>query len=277
MDEQAGSRYRFAMANTNPSVGEHLRHWRQHRRLSQLDLACEARISTRHLSFIETGRSHPSREMLLRLADQLDVPLRQRNTLLLAGGYAPYFAEHALTDAAMRETQAAIAGILKAHEPFPALAIDGHWTLVLANQAVAPLLAGVASWLLEPPVNVLRLSLHPEGLAPRILNLGEWRAHLLHRLRRQYDETADAFLLDLSEELAAYPAPGPCVAGSRINHAIAVPMRLQADAGILSLLSATMVFGTPRDITLSELALETFLPADAATAAILNAFMSGKA
>lgn len=258
------------MTSTNPSVGEHLRQWRQHRRLSQLDLACEAEISTRHLSFIETGRSHPSRDMVLRLAQQLDVPLRGRNTLLLAAGYAPHFAEHALTDAAMQETQAAIARILKAHEPFPALAIDGHWTLVLANRALAPLLAGVAPRLLEPPVNVLRVSLHPEGLAPRILNLGEWRAHLLHRLRQQYDQTADLYLADLLDELAAYPAPDTFVERLHAHNAIAVPMQLKTDAGTLSLLSATMVFGTPLDVTLSELALETFLPADAITATILN-------
>lgn len=241
--------------------------------MSQLHLACEAEISARHLSFIETGRSRPSREMVLRLAEQLDIPLRRRNALLLAAGYAPHFAEHALNDAAMQETQAAISGILKAHEPFPALAVDGHWTLILANRAVAPLLAGVAAQLLEPPVNVLRLSLHPEGLAPRILNLGEWRAHLLHRLRRQYDQTADPSLLTLLEELASYPAPSAQEVAAHAGSSLAVPMRISTEAGVLSLLSATMVFGTPLDVTLSELALETFLPADGTTTEILRRFL----
>lgn len=257
--------------NQNVSVGEHLREWRRHRRLSQLDLACEAEISTRHLSFIETGRSRPSRDMVLRLAEQLDIPLRRRNALLLAAGYAPYFAEHALTDAAMEDAHAAIARFLKAHEPFPALAVDGRWNLVLANDAVAPLLAGVDPSLLAPPVNVLRVSLHPNGMAPRIQNLNEWRAHILHRLRRQYEQTADGYLLELWEELAGYERASddqPC-----ISQSIAVPLRLKTEEGVLSLLSATMVFGAPLDVTLSELALETFLPADATTAAALKRLM----
>lgn len=274
MDAVTRSRYCPGMAHINPTVGEYLREWRQRRRLSQLDLACEAEISARHLSFIETGRSRPSRDMLLRLLEQLDVPLRQRNVLLLAAGYAPHFAEHALTDSAMHDARAAISSILKAHEPFPALAIDRHWTLVLANGAVTPLLAGVAAHLLEPPVNVLRLSLHPEGLAPRILNLNEWRTHLLQRLRLQYDQTADPVLLVLLDELLSYRLPPLNAAQPQAQSLIAVPLRLQTAEGALSLLSATMVFGTPLDVTLSELAMETFLPADAAAVAILNRLMS---
>ena len=189
-------------------VGELLRGWRQRRRLSQLDLALEAEISSRHLSFLETGRSQPSRDMLLHLAERLDVPLRERNVLLTAAGYAPVFAERALTDPALQAARKAVELVLKGHEPFPALAVDRHWTLVAANAAVAPLLAGADPALLAPPVNVLRLSLHPNGLAPRIENLREWRAHLLERLRRQVELTADPVLAALMDELRAYPSPG---------------------------------------------------------------------
>jgi transcriptional regulator with XRE-family HTH domain len=269
MDGNSFSRYCLTMTRSLSAVGEHLRMWRQRRRLSQLDLACNAQISTRHLSFIETGRSLPSREMLLRLAEQLDVPLRVRNEWLLAAGYAPHFAEHALADPVMGDALAGIARILSAHEPFPALAVDGHWTLLQANRAVGPLLADVAPRLLEPPVNVLRLSLHPEGLAPRIMNLAEWRAHLLQRLRRQSEQTADPYLADLLDELQAYPVSCADLVTAGAN-GIAVPLRLKTRLGVLSLLSATMVFGTPLDVTLSELALETFLPADAETARLLR-------
>src|SRR5579872_4247353 len=180
------SRYcRIMTAAVLPPVGNLLREWRQRRRLSQLDLACEAEISTRHLSFIETGRASPSREMILHLAESLDVPLRQRNNLLLAAGYAPIYQDRSLDDPALRPAREAIDALLAAHEPFPALAVDRHWTLIAANRALAPLMAGAAPELLKPPVNVLRLSLHPSGLAPRIANLAEWRDHLLFRLRRQ--------------------------------------------------------------------------------------------
>jgi transcriptional regulator with XRE-family HTH domain len=255
-------------------VGDHLREWRQRRRLSQLDLACEADISTRHLSFLETGRSQPSREMVLHLAERLEVPLRERNVLLVAAGYAPVFPERKLDDPALGAARRAIELVLKGHEPYPALVVDRHWTLVAANGAVAPLLAGIAAPLLEPPVNVLRLSLHPDGLAPRIANLGEWRAHLLDRLRRQIDVTADPALAELMQELRGYPAPSGRAAAapsSAIYDQIVVPLRLATDAGILSFFSTTMVFGTPVDITLSELALETFFPADTATAETLRA------
>lgn len=252
-------------------VGEQLRAWRQWRRLSQLDLACEAGISTRHLSFVETGRARPGRDMLLHLAERLEVPLRARNGLLLAAGYAPFFAERPLEDPALAAARAAVTQVLKGHEPNPALALDRHWTLLEANAAVAPLLAGVAPALLQPPVNVLRLSLHPEGLAPRIANLAEWRGHLLERLRRQAEATADPVLAALLEELSAYP--GPAAAPSAETESVVVPLRLRREAGELSFISTTTLFGTPRDVTLSELAIESFFPADAATAAALRSLL----
>lgn len=251
------------------SVGEQVRHWRLRRRLSQLDLACEAEISTRHLSFIETGRAAPSREMILHLAESLDVPLRQRNNLLLAAGFAPIFQDRSLDDPALRPAREAIDALLKAHEPYPALAIDRHWTLVAANGALASLTAGASTELLRPPVNVLRLSLHPAGLAPRIANLAEWRDHLLFRLRRQFAETADPALSDLLAELTAYPHGGARPRAHDLG-AIAVPLQLRTETSVLSFLSTTMMFGTPLDPTLAELALETFLPADAATAEALR-------
>lgn len=237
--------------------------------MSQLDLALEAEISTRHLSFVETGRAAPSREMLLRLAEHLEVPLRERDVLLLAAGFAPVFAARTPDDPALRPARAAIEALLAAHVPWPALAIDRHWTMIAANRAVAPLTTEAAAFLLAPPVNVLRLSLHPEGLAPRIVNLPEWREHLLLRLRRQFAETADPALSDLLRELAGYPAGAMPPPGADAA-TVAVPLRLASTAGVLSLLSTTMVFGTPRDAMLSEIAVETFLPADAATADALR-------
>lgn len=251
-------------------VGDLLREWRQRRRLSQLDLACEADISTRHLSFLETGRARPSREMVLHLAEQLDLPLRDRNDLLVAAGFAPVFPERSLADPALHAVRTAMELVLAGHEPYPALAIDRHWTLVASNRAVAPLLAGVEADLLRPPVNVLRLSLHPAGLAPRIANLGEWRAHLLARLRRQIDLAADPVLVALLRELGGYPAPGETQDAAPDNSAVVVPLRLATPDGVLALFSTTTVFGTPLDVTLSELALESFFPANAATAEALR-------
>src|SRR5947207_660389 len=187
--------YVYAMQTL--TIGNHLREWRQRRRLSQLDLALEAEISTKHLSFLETGRSQPSRDMVLRLAEHLDVPLRERNVLLVSAGYAPVFPQRQLADPALDAARKAIDLVLKGHEPYPALAVDRHWTLVAHNAAVPPLLAGADPGLLAPPVNVLRLSLHPSGIAPRIANLAEWRGHLLDRLRRQVETTADPVLTEL--------------------------------------------------------------------------------
>jgi transcriptional regulator with XRE-family HTH domain len=262
------------MMNTVRPVGDFLREWRQRRRMSQLDLACEADISTRHLSFMETGRSVPSREMVLHLAERLDIPLRERNALLVAAGYAPVFPERPLEDPALQPARKAMELVLAGHEPYPALAVDRHWTLIASNNAVPPLLAGVDPSLLQPPCNVLRLSLHPAGLAPRIANHAQWRAHLFERLRRQIELTADPVLVDLLSELVAYPAPvgaqahtpsADCEYGNLV-----VPLQLITDAGTLSFISTITVFGTPVDVTLSELALESFFPADAATAEALR-------
>jgi transcriptional regulator with XRE-family HTH domain len=259
------------MGTSIQPVGDLLREWRQRRRMSQLDLALEAEISTKHLSFLETGRSLPSRDMVLNLAERLEVPLRDRNVLLLAAGYAPIFRERPLEDPALQAARKAIDLVLAGHEPYPAIAVDRHWTLVASNRAVAPLLAGVDPSLLRPPVNVLRLGLHPAGLAPRTANLPEWRAHLLERLRRQITISADPVLLQLLGELRAYPAPTTAAAESDGEHpAVVVPFRLLTEHGELAFFSTTTVFGTPVDITLSELALESFFPADAATAETLR-------
>jgi transcriptional regulator with XRE-family HTH domain len=260
------------MATAATSVGDHLREWRRRRRMSQLDLAVDAEISTRHLSFVESGRAQPSREMVLHLAERLAVPLRDRNLLLVSAGYAPVFAERPIGDPALAAARKAIELVLKGHEPYPALAVDRHWTLVDANRAVAPLLAGAAPALLKPPVNVLRLSLHPDGLAPRIANLPEWRAHLLERLRKQIDASADPVLVALLEELRALPAPSrrPPPAPNPDYAGVVVPLKLATEAGVLSFLSTTTVFGTPVDVTLSEIALESFFPADRATAEALQ-------
>jgi transcriptional regulator with XRE-family HTH domain len=259
------------MAKTTKTIGDHLRAWRQRRRMSQLDLAGAAEISTRHLSFIESGRAQPSREMVLRLAEQLEVPLRERNVLLTAAGFAPVFPERALDDPALAAMRRAVDLVLKGHEPYPALAIDRHWTMVTHNDAVPPLLTGIDGALLKPPVNVLRLSLHPAGLAPRIVNLNEWRDHLLARLRHQIELTADPVLIDLQRELASFPAPRRARPAPRDDYAgVIVPLRLAGERGELAFFSTTTVFGTPVDVTLSELALESFFPADAATAQALR-------
>jgi transcriptional regulator with XRE-family HTH domain len=247
-------------------VGDLLRQWRQRRRLSQLELAVEAEISTRHLSFVENGRSVPSRSMLMRLADRLDMPLRARNEMLHAAGFAALYSERALDAPEMSVARRTVDAVLNAHAPFPALAVDRHWTLVASNSAVAPLLAGVAPELVQGPVNVLRLSLHPQGLAPRIDNLAEWRAHLLARLQQQIDRSGDARLVALHAELAAYPAPAQNAAAHDDGGiAVALRLRLPGLAAPLSLISTTTVFGTPVDVTLSELALECFYPADERT------------
>jgi transcriptional regulator with XRE-family HTH domain len=268
------------MITAPSSIGSLLRQWRQRRALSQLALAADAEISQRHLSFIESGRSTPSRDMVVRLAEQLDVPLRERNRLLLAAGFAPAYRERAPDDPEFAAAQRAVRLILKGHEPFPALAVDRHWFMREANGAVGPLLAGVDAALLEPPVNVLRLSLDPRGLAPRILNFREWRAHVLARLSRQVDDTADPFLNELHEELASRPVPAGAKPWrpSAASHAggIAVPLLLSGEDGVLSFISTTTVFGTALDVSLSELAIESFFPADEATARMLLQGRNGK-
>jgi transcriptional regulator with XRE-family HTH domain len=255
------------------TVGDLLREWRLRRHRSQLELALDAGISTRHLSYVETGRAQPSREMLIRLSNVLDVPLRGRNALLVAGGFAPMFRERPLDDPQLAAARDAVDTILKGHEPHPAIAIDRHWNLVATNRAVAPFLVDVAPALHTPPVNVLRLSLHPDGLAPRIANLAEWRAHLLHRVAQQIDASGDAELATLLDELRSYPGPTD-EAAMPPGLGIAVPLRLRSDAGVLSFYSTTTVFGTPVDITLQELALECFFPADETTATTMRSMLA---
>ena len=247
------------MAETR--VGPLLRDWRERRRLSQLDLALEAGISTRHLSFVETGRSKPSPEMVLHLAEQLQVPLRDRNQLLLAAGYAPLYAERELDDPALAPVRDALGRLLDAHEPFPAIAVDRQWNLVASNGALGPLLEGVAPELLQPPVNALRLALHPDGMAPRILNLGAWRAHLLERLTRQIALTNDPTVGRLRDELLAYPgATSNDFERAPTAGDVMVELRLAGEDGVLTFFSTVTTFGTAVDITVSELSIEAFFP-----------------
>lgn len=291
---------------TPRTVGDLIRSWRLHRRLSQLDLASAADISTRHLSYVETGRAAPSRAMVMHLAERLAVPLRERNQLLAAAGFAPLYRERPLADPALAAAREAVDQVLKAHEPWPALAVDRHWHMVSHNATVPLLLEGVDAALVQGPINVLRLSLHPGGLAPRIANLPTWRAHLLHRLAQQVEATADPVLAALLDELSAYPAPQPLpdlapspgrsTAASSAPpcevspaplplptdepvalaiNAIAVPLQLRTPGGVLSFISTTTVFGSPVDITLAELAMETFFPADPFTAEALRTLVRG--
>jgi transcriptional regulator with XRE-family HTH domain len=260
----------MSVAVSASSFGELLRSWRQRRSLSQLALATGSAVSARHLSFIETGRSRPSREMVLHLADRLDVPLRDRNGLLLAAGFAPVYGERPLEADDMAPVRGALERFLRAHEPFPAVVVDRHWNLVSANAAVAVLTDGIAPELLEPPANALRATLHPAGLAPRIANLAEWSGHLLHRLRRQATVTGDPELQRLYEELAAYPGVSTeAPAGATAAAEILLPLRLRAGDRELGFFSTVTTFGTALDITLAELAVEAFYPADDATSAFL--------
>ena len=260
--------------------GAHLRHWRTHRRLSQLDLAQEAEVSTRHLSYVETGRAAPSREMVLRLAERLDVPLRERNALLVAAGFAPMYRQRSLDDPAMASARRAIDLVLKGHEPFPALAVDRHWNLVAHNALVPLLMEGCSAELLKPPINVLRLSLHPEGVAPRIANLAQWRTHLLERLQQQIAATGDTVLQALHDELEGYPPPAVSHDAPLLDtalSAVAVPFQVVMPSGVLSFISTITIFGTPVDVTLQELAVESFFPADEQTAAALTALAAQQA
>jgi len=256
-----------------PAIGALLRDWRRRRRMTQLDLALEAGVSARHLSFIETGRSAPSADMVKHLAEQLDVPLRERNQLLLAAGYAPAYGQRDLDEPEMGPVREALDRVLAGHEPFPAVVVDRHWGMVAGNSAIGLLTAGIAGHLLEPPVNVLRVTLHPEGMAPRIANLAEWRAHLLDRLGRQAVVSGDPALFALHEELAAFPGSGtgtpPARAPDLAAGEIAVPLRLRHEGGELRFISTVTTFGTAVDVTVSELAIEAFFPADAATAQVL--------
>lgn len=254
-------------------VGEQLREWRSRRRLSQMELALDIEISTRHLSFIETGRSNPSAPMLHRIADRLEVPHRARNALLLAAGHAPDYEERPLDSPEMDGMRAIVEHVLKGHEPYPALAVDRHWNMVAANSAIGILIEQVAPALLVPPINVLRIALHPDGLAPQIVNRAEWHSHILERLDQQIEASADAELAALRAELASY-APQGNDNGPAHSSNIAIPFTLDTVAGRISFISTVTIFGTPVDITLSELAIEAFFPADAESAELLRKLAS---
>ncbi|MDJ1642453.1 helix-turn-helix domain-containing protein [Streptomyces pakalii] len=275
-------------------VGPLLRDWREQRRISQLELALRADSSARHISFIETGRSRPSEDMVLRLAEQLDIPVRERNALLVIAGYAPRYPQTSLDDPAMASLRESLERLLAAYEPYPALVVDGTYGVVAANRGVALLLEGVPEKLLTPPLNAMRLTLHPEGLAPRIVNLPEWRADLLAQMDRQIALVRSPALRELYDEVAAYPAParaggtgrtaegtggavpaadGADGAGRERDRAaaFALPMLLEHGGRVLSFVSSIATFNTPMDVTVAELAIETFLPADRETAAYLHA------
>jgi len=260
--------------NISKKVGELLREWRERRRISQFDLANDAEISQKHLSFLELGRSYPSREMILRLAAQLEIPLREQNVMLTAAGFAPFYPERSLEDESLAAARYAIDLILKRLVPIPSFVVDRHWKLVAANEAVDILLAEVDPALLELPVNMMRLCLHPKGFAPQVINYPEWRKNVIEFLNRQVDITADAFLTGLLEELKNYPPPpnSPKAAPSKNTRTmpISVPLQLRTKEGDLTFISVVTLFGTPIDVTLSELAIESFFPADEKTTEILN-------
>lgn len=258
-----------AVAVQEEAFGDLLRSWRQRRRVSQLDLAIEADVSARHISFLETGRARPSREMVMKLAEELEVPLRHRNRLLIAAGFAPVFAERAVRAPEMHVVRQALDTILAGHEPYPALVVDAAWNLVAANPAAGMFMAGVPAELLEEPVNVMRLSLHPEAMGGRLLNLAEVRAHLLHRLRRQAEMSGDGRLAELHDELAAYRYPGVDLNVAHVPGPgdILLPLRIRHGDRVLSMFTTIATFGTPVEVTVSELAIETFWPADDETAA----------
>lgn len=263
-----------AAAPAGKGVGPLLRAWRERRRVSQLELALRADSSARHISFVETGRSRPSEEMVLRLAEHLDVPVRERNSLLLAAGYAPHYPETPLDDPALDALREGLERLIQGYEPYPALVVDATYTVIAANRGITMLLDGVPESLLQPPLNAMRLTLHPQGMAPRIRNLGEWRGHLLAQMERQIALHRSEPLRALYEEVAAYPAPGTADKEDEqpapVPH-FALPMRIEHDGRVLSFVSSIATFNTPMDVTVSELAIETFLPADPATAKYLHA------
>ncbi|MFJ6792849.1 helix-turn-helix domain-containing protein [Streptomyces sp. NPDC091268] len=262
---------------TTTSVGALLRTWRERRGISQLELAGRADSSSRHISFVETGRSRPSEEMVLRLADRLDVPMRERNALLLAAGYAPRYAHTPMDAPELEVLRDGLERLLTGYEPYPALVVDGTYTVVAANRGVAMLLDGLPEHLLAPPLNAMRLTLHPRGLAPRIHNLAEWRGHLLEQMERQIALARSEPLRALYEEVSAYPPPpAPDPPRAPVEPAaavpcIALPLRIEHEGHLLSFVSSISTFNTPMDVTVAELAVETLLPADPATAKYLHA------
>ena len=250
-------------------VGQQIRQWRERRRLSQMQLALDADISPRHLSFIETGRSQPSTDMIDRLAEQLEIPYRARNGLLSAAGFAPRHGERTLDDPAMTTARRSIEHILKGHEPYPAIAIDRHWNIVATNDAISFFTEQIGSTLLTAPMNAIKLALHPDGLAPQVVNLAEWHAHVLEQLDQQIASSADAGLIALRDEVASYPHESDKEAPPADPDRIWIPLILDTTVGQLSFVATITIFGTPVDITLSELAIEAFFPADEKTAEIL--------
>jgi len=257
-------------------VGPLLRGWREQRRVSQLELALRAGSSARHISFIETGRSRPSEEMVLRLAEHLDVPVRERNALLLAAGYAPHYPETPLDDPAMDALREGMERLIQGYEPYPALVVDATYNVLAANRGIAMLLDGIPESLLAPPLNAMRLTLHPEGMAPRIRNLRAWRDHLLAQMDRQIALRRSEPLRELYEEVAAYPVPDPDEDDEPLDPVpyFALPMRIEHEGRVLSFISSISTFNTPMDVTVAELAIETFLPADPATVKYLQSRIS---
>ncbi|MER5179207.1 helix-turn-helix transcriptional regulator [Streptomyces sp. NPDC002896] len=258
-------------------VGALLRGWREQRGVSQLELALRAGSSARHISFVETGRSRPSEELILRLAEHLDVPVRERNALLLAAGYAPRYPETPLDDPALGSLREGLERLLGGYEPYPALVVDATYNVVAANLGIAMLLDGLPDHLLTPPLNAMRLTLHPQGLAPKIRNLREWRGHLLAQMERQIALMRSDALRALYEEVAAYPVPDIPDTGTEgpadpVPY-FALPLRIEHDGRVLSFVSSISTFNTPMDVTVAELAIETFLPADPATVKYLQSLM----
>lgn len=259
-------------AHADRGVGPLLRAWREQRRISQLELALRADSSARHISFIETGRARPSEDMVLRLAEHLEVPVRERNALLLAAGHAPHYPHTPLADPALGALRAGLERLIECYEPYPALVVDALYDVHAANRGVLMILDGVAEHLLRPPLNAMRLTLHPEGLAPRIRNLPEWRGHLLAQMERQIALRRSEELRALYDEVAAYPFPEGAVQDEPAEPVpyFALPMRIEHEGRVLSFVSSIATFNTPMDVTVAELAVETLLPADPATVKYLQ-------
>jgi transcriptional regulator with XRE-family HTH domain len=262
----------MALDEGAPSAGVLVREWRERRKLTQRGLALQSAVSARHLSFIETGRARPSREMVLHLAERLDVPLRERNRLLLAAGFAPVFGERSLEANEMAPVREALQRFLTAHEPYPALVVDRHWNVVASNRGVAYITRGVAAELLAPPRNALRIALHPDGLAPRIRNLPDWSGYLLAQLRREIESTRDPDLESLYEELLTYPGISAALGRAKppTPRDIMLMHQLRLDETDFSFFCTFTTFGTARDLTLAELTILAFYPADSETAAVLT-------
>src|SRR5262245_10145899 len=255
------------MVRRGPAIGDQLRAWRERRHLSQMELSLRAEVSSRHLSFVETGRSRPGRELILRLAEELHIPLRDRNALLVSAGFAPVFEHRPFSDPSFDPVRAILELALEKHKPFPAYVIDRHWTVVASNAAIPEMYEGVAPELLRQPINVIRLMLDPRGMASRIVNFAAWRVHLLAQLRRQLSLTADPVLERLLREALAYPG-GSAEDGDGAHAAFggpAMPLEIATRFGRLRFMGATTVFGTPADVTLEEIAIEVLYPADAFT------------